>query len=1007
MSRINILKIIPVCILALFVLSVYPAIQVHADLEDEAHGFVQADIRAYCNTYSTEFLYDDRMFLEDARSLSTDVAKASLGMAIGAYREDCMSEAYRKMEMEKVDGYWTYGRSESIYDNDYAAYTIARKSITDENGEEYILYVIPVKGTSKNAEWYSNFNLGKSGDHEGFYLAEKEILQQLVSYTDSDSEKYDRAHRIIWVTGHSRGAAIANILAGELTDNHSKWFSEALDIAYPEHIFGYTFACPNVSKRANQSYTNIWNFNNPGDVVPSVPLRSWGYYRYGQTIDEMDNIDNISQRFMEEHNGGVDSFDSLQSTKEFESTLSTLVVNEEDFHSDDNRLIFLIGAYFLGGNTDTSFYDLLVYAGRDENTWIMKQIAAAGLETVLPGSAEVIRMVRSISNDADRFNAFFNSGIIEETYGMTNEEFSEWVSEHQSEINEIESAYKLNIETRADLIACMSVNSEVEAGVTQTIQLIEKACRLFYLTDGQITGVIEHGHTQATYGCWINSLYYGYEGWKGYDEEIAVSIPDNINHIGYQCFYGCAWLENLTIPDSVKSIGSSAFAGCTSLTSVTVPISANYSCSRSESASFDGCANVCEIHYTKGNGEVMHYEDNNGSYSYSLPYIARESLTTVTLEEGIIEIPDYFLHECSKVEEIELPETIKKIGVYAFNNCKLGPETAIPSGLETIGEYAFYNCSGLKTIEIPAGVTQIPDRCFRYCTGASKITFPEGLTSIGYDAFYGCLSLPEVLIPDSVESIGSSAFAGCTGLTSITMPISANYSCDGSGGGYNSFNGCDNVQEIHYTKGNGEVMHYADNGSYNYSLPYIARESLTTVTLEEGINEIPDYLLNYCNKVSTVYLPFSIETIASYAFNQCAGLSDVYFNGSEMEANGILINSNNSSLNSATWHYALENPNENLSLKLPSQLKVIEEESFTGMSAEVIIIPSTVETIKSGSFSGCANLKAIIFEGSPESIANDIVTNTEDVTVFVIKDSNAEAWAHDAGFRVKYNLKNN
>ena len=215
------------------------------------------------------------------------------------------------------------------------------------------------------------------------------------------------------------------------------------------------------------------------------------------------------------------------------------------------------------------------------------------------------------------------------------------------------------------------------------------------------------------------------------------------------------------------------------------------------------------------------------------------------------------------------------------------------------------------------------------------------------------------------------------------------------------------MREIHYTKGNGEVMQYSDNGSSSYSLPYTARENLTTVTLEEGINEIPDYFLNYCSKVSTVYLPVSIETIASFAFNHCAGLSDVYFNGSEMEANGILINSNNTDLNTATWHYALENPDDNLSLKLPGQLKVIEEEAFTGINAEMIIIPSTIETIKSGSFTGCANLKAILFEGSPETIENDIVTNPEDVTVFVIKDSNTEAWAHDAEFRVKYNLGNN
>ena len=123
-----------------------------------------------------------------------------------------------------------------------------------------------------------------------------------------------------------------------------------------------------------------------------------------------------------------------------------------------------------------------------------------------------------------------------------------------------------------------------------------------------------------------------------------------------------------------------------------------------------------------------------------------------------------------------------------------------------------------------------------------------------------------------------------------------------------------------------------------------------------------------------------------------------------MEAGGILIEDYNATLNSATWHYAQESPNEELTLKLPGQLKVVEEEAFTGMSAEVIIIPATVETIKSGAFEGCADLKAIIFEGTPQSIANEIVTDPENVTVFVIKDSDTEAWAQESGFRVKYNL---
>ncbi len=325
----------------------------------------------------------------------------------------------------------------------------------------------------------------------------------------------------------------------------------------------------------------------------------------------------------------------------------------------------------------------------------------------------------------------------------------------------------------------------------------------------------------------------------------------------------------------------------------------------------------------------------------------------------------------------------------------------------TIKDEAFSNCSNIMSISLPEGITSIPNKCFENCISLTQVVLPETVRTIGSNAFYGCKWLENLTIPDSVENIYSYAFCGCSGLTSITIPISTNYHCGNGYGEYASFEGCTNVCEIHYTKGNGEVMQYTVNGSRNYCLPYIARENLTTVTLEEGITEIPERFLDGCSSVNTVYLPCSIETISAYAFNQCADLSDIYFNGSELEANGILINSNNTDLNTATWHYALENPDDDLSLKLPGQLKVIEEEAFTGISAEVIIIPSTIETIKSGSFTGCANLKAILFEGSPETIENDIVTNPEDVTVFVIKDSNTEAWAHDAGFRVKYNLGNN
>ena len=56
---------------------------------------------------------------------------------------------------------------------------------------------------------------------------------------------------------------------------------------HDDQIFSYNFATPAVSRGLTSSdlaLTNIYNFNNPGDVVPLLPLDGWGYERYGQTI---------------------------------------------------------------------------------------------------------------------------------------------------------------------------------------------------------------------------------------------------------------------------------------------------------------------------------------------------------------------------------------------------------------------------------------------------------------------------------------------------------------------------------------------------------------------------------------------------------------------------------------------------------------------------------------------------------------------------------------------------
>ena len=941
-------------------------------------------VNASCDTYSTQFLYNDNMLLQDARELSTDIAKASVGLAVAAYnakKTNNITDALSEMEYSSIiqEG---YGRTETINDNDYVAYTIATREIADANGEKYIVYCVPIKGTSKDAEWFSNFNLGTTGDHKGFYLAEKEIIDNLISLTKSDG--YDKTHRIIWTTGHSRGAAVANILAGELTENYSKWHVDALNIASPEHIFGYTFACPNVSKRAVSSYTNIYNYNNPGDIVPVLPLEEWNYCRYGQTIDHMDDLSNISQRFISEHKGAT-SFDSLQSTSRYEGFLSTIVVNEVDFHSDDNRLIFLIGAYALGGSEDASFVDLLTYAGVDEKSWIVKQLVAAGLDAVAPGANTALSKVKSISNDVETCKEIFDSGILTETEGMTDDEFTQWVSEHREDVNKIESVYKLNIETRADLVAAMAVSSEGEATVVQVAQAVAKATELFQITDGDVVGAIDHGHTQATYGCWINSMYYGYKGWYGNDIIEEINLPDFVDYLDGEVFGWCSKLRSVTIPERIEYIGNNAFKycgieeltiesnqtelyyeafnHCDGLMKVTIPV--DYSYPYANASPFLGCNNVEEIYYTKGTTGIMpdivnadYNTQENDNYIYRLEYSAKDSLKKVTFEEGVTRIganaygwfcnnENYTGH--ANLEEINLPSTLKEIGEGAFYRQETLKGIEIPDSVTTIGRYAFARCLSLEKVsdvKFPSGIESIPDYCFYKCTGLKEIDLPATVRTIGRSAFSYCIEVEEVVIPSAVIELGYDAYGNCSGLKKVTIPVDYSYPYANA----SPFLGCNNVEEIYYTKGTTGIMPDIVNADYNtqendnyiYRLEYSAKDSLKKVTFEDGVTRIG------------------------------ANVYGWFYNGNHPQ------------------HTNLEEIN------LPSTLKEIGEGAFYQQETlRSIEIPDSVTTIGKYAFAKCTNMTEVIIPSVATSIGTNGFLSGESITIYSVKNSKAELFAKE------------
>ncbi len=412
-----------------------------------------------------------------------------------------------------------------------------------------------------------------------------------------------------------------------------------------------------------------------------------------------------------------------------------------------------------------------------------------------------------------------------------------------------------------------------------------------------------------------------------------LELTENITSIGSYAFSACLGLTELVIPDSLGScIGSHAFNGCTSIKTVTLPVDYRvtayyYAMSGSYTiyGSFTGCTNVETIYYTYGTTGQMSMRSKSQSnstayYLNALEYESKGALKQVYFDEGITVVGSYAFYYCSALSYVDLPSTLTTIGTYAFQSAGI-EEIELPNGMTTIGAYAF-SSSKLKSI-----------------------LFPDSLTSIAASAFEGCTGLTEIVIPDALGSVmGSYAFRNCTGLTKITLPVDYKvttqyYWASGSNYNYGSFNGCTNVESIHYTPGTTGQMQSRTTSStdqtafYQSSLEYACGSSLKEVVFDEGITSIGNYAF-YCNSaLINVQLPSTLAAIGDYAFY-------------------------NTSITG---------------IDLPQGLLTIGNYAFYSTDLTAIDLPESITSIGTSAFEGCTGLTELVI---PDALGSVMSSHT-------------------------------
>lgn len=93
---------------------------------------------------------------------------------------------------------------------------------------------------------------------------------------------------------------------------------------------------------------------------------------------------------------------------------------------------------------------------------------------------------------------------------------------------------------------------------------------------------------------------------------------------------------------------------------------------------------------------------------------------------------------------------------------------------------------------------------------------------------------------------------------------------------------------------------------------------------------------------------------------------------------------------------------ESNAFRLPASLRTIDSSALSGIAAETIYIPIGVTEIKAKAFANCPYLKTLVFDGSPESISDDMLSGCTDVSILARSGSTAAAWARNHGISVSY-----
>lgn len=220
-------------------------------------------------------------FKKDSSEYDYNLALLSAYFCAASYKKLGLEKTYEDLGFSNVKWYRynEYDDTKTVDENSVAC-SLAQKKYVGNDNKIYTIVNLTIRGTLEK-EWYGNFRIGNGVYHENFYNAYCDVLNNLNEYLHTIDT--DKEHIKILINGHSRGAAVADLIAIEIKSNQA--------VQYPalNDVYTYTFAAPASLNTTNSTaeVKNIFNIKNHQDLVVHVPgtysspgINKWVNYIY-------------------------------------------------------------------------------------------------------------------------------------------------------------------------------------------------------------------------------------------------------------------------------------------------------------------------------------------------------------------------------------------------------------------------------------------------------------------------------------------------------------------------------------------------------------------------------------------------------------------------------------------------------------------------------------------------------------------------------------------------------